>query len=111
MARLPNVERAILDLNKLEDYCLSPTHPRGRHKARVFRESLGIGAGEATWLRGALLEGIWTSEAADLGNDGFGTRWRADVPVTRQNRRIVVRTLWIVRTDEQVPRFVTCWVL
>jgi hypothetical protein len=36
MARLPNSERAILDIRKIEDYCLNPEHPRGRHKARLF---------------------------------------------------------------------------
>lgn len=111
MARLPNLERAILDLNKLQDYCLSPAHPRGRHKARVFREALGIGPNEAAWLREALLEGVRAAEAAELGRDSFGARWRVDVTVARQNRRVVVRTLWILRTDEQAPRFVTCWVL
>jgi hypothetical protein len=39
---LPNGERAIVEVAKLRDYCLSPTHPRGRHKARVFAASLGI---------------------------------------------------------------------
>jgi Domain of unknown function (DUF4926) len=34
---LPNGDRAILDIRKLEDYCLSPSHPRGRHNTRVFR--------------------------------------------------------------------------
>jgi hypothetical protein len=43
MTRLPNGNRAIVDGQKPTDYCLSPTHPRGRHKARVFREALGIG--------------------------------------------------------------------
>jgi hypothetical protein len=40
---LPNGENAILDLRKLEDYCLSTEHARGRHKARVFRDALGVG--------------------------------------------------------------------
>jgi hypothetical protein len=35
MARLPNTDRLVLDVRKLEDYCLSTAHPRGRHKARV----------------------------------------------------------------------------
>jgi hypothetical protein len=37
MAGLRNGERAILDIRKLEKYCLDAAHPRGRHKARVFR--------------------------------------------------------------------------
>lgn len=34
--KLPNGEGAIVELAKLRDYCLSQSHPRGRHKARVF---------------------------------------------------------------------------
>src|ERR1700736_2597608 len=34
--RLPHSDKAVLDIRKTEDYCLSPSHPRGRHKARVF---------------------------------------------------------------------------
>jgi hypothetical protein len=42
--RLPHGNRAILDIRKLEDYRLSASHPRGRHKARVFRETLDLHA-------------------------------------------------------------------
>jgi hypothetical protein len=42
--RLPRSDEAILDIRKIEDYCLSPSHPRGRHKARVFREPLTLSA-------------------------------------------------------------------
>jgi hypothetical protein len=54
-AHLPNGDRAILDIRKLEDYCLSPLHPHGRHKARVFRQALGLQQNDAAWLRGVLL--------------------------------------------------------
>jgi uncharacterized protein DUF6883 len=111
MAPLPNASRAIIDLQKIEDYCLDPTHPRGRHKARVFRQALGIERRDSEWLRQALLTGADTSEAAEVAGDTFGARWLVDVPVTRQNRRAVIRTVWIVRSGEQMPRFVTCWVL
>jgi hypothetical protein len=30
MMYLPHSEEAILDIRKIEDYCLSPSHPRGR---------------------------------------------------------------------------------
>ena len=111
MAPLPRADRAILDLHKVEDYCLSPAHPRGRHKARVFREALGLRRNDAKWLRQALLEGLPEQEAAELVNDSYGARWRVDIPLARQNRRAVVRTVWIIRSGDQIPRFVTCWVL
>ena len=34
--KLPSGARAVVDVAKLCDYCLSPDHPRGRHKARGF---------------------------------------------------------------------------
>lgn len=111
MARLPAVESAILDVRKLEDYCLNPEHLRGRHKARLFREVLGIGQGESAWLRQSLLEGVRKNEAIPLALDIFGTRWRVDVPVERHGRRAVIRSIWIVRVGESGPRFVSCWVL
>jgi hypothetical protein len=37
--------------------------------------------------------------------------WRLDAAIRRQGNSAVVRTIWIVRTGESVPRFVTCWVL
>lgn len=109
--RLPGGAAAILDVRKLEDYCLSPTHLRGRYKARVFREALGLGPADAAWLRRALLDGARDAGAVQIAADAFGTRWRVDVKLARQDRSAVVRSIWIVRTGEDVPRFVTCWVL
>lgn len=111
MAQIPNASRAVIDIRKIEDYCLSPSHPRGRHKARVFRQTLGLGHEDATWLRDALFRGLSEADAVELESDAFGTRWRVDVSVARQGRVAVVRTVWIVRIGETAPRFLTCWVL
>jgi hypothetical protein len=108
---LPNGDRAILDIRKLADYCLNPAHSRGRHKARVFRDSLGIGQPEAADLRAHLLFAAGHEAATRLSSDLWGDRWQIDVSVARQGRRAVVRTMWIVRRGEQIPRFVTCWVV
>lgn len=111
MARLPNGEHAILDIRKLEDYCLNAQHPRGRHKARVFRDALGIGRPDGRWLREMLLAAAQHTEATEVVSDSFGRRWRIDVPVERQNRRIVLRSIWMTRSGEDIPRFITCWVI
>jgi Domain of unknown function (DUF6883) len=49
--RLPHGDEAIIAIRKIEDYCLNPSHPRGRHKARVLREALGLQQSDAAWLR------------------------------------------------------------
>ena len=106
----PNSDQAILDIRKLEEYCLDPAHPRGRHKALVFRDALGIGRSDAIWLRRELLAALTKGGATELSADEYGLSWRLDVTLTRQGERAVIRTVWLVRTDENIPRFVTCWV-
>jgi hypothetical protein len=110
MTRLPQSDRAILDIRKIADYCLNPVHPRGRRKARVFRETLGLKRSDAEWLRDALLEVVRSGEAAEVGKDPWGTYWRLDASIRRLGKSAVIKTIWIVRTGESVPRFVTCWV-
>jgi hypothetical protein len=111
MPPLPQAARAIIDIRKIEDYCLNPTHPRGRHKARVFREALGLRRSDAQWLRQALLNALPQGEATEVARDDFGVRFRVDIGLARQGKRGVVRTIWIIRSGEVMPRFVTCWVV
>ena len=108
--RLPNGGRAELDIRKLTDYCLSPDHPRGRHKARVFRDAVRLEKSDAPELRTYFLRAARDERAVRLARDEWGERWQVDVAISRQNRRAMVRTVWIVRNGE-VPRFLTCWVL
>jgi hypothetical protein len=109
--KLPNGESAILDIRKLSGYCLSPEHPRGRHKARVFRDALGISRNDAADLRARLLNAAQREDATLLSSDAWGDRWQIDVAISRHDRHAVVRTIWIAARGELNPRFVTCWVL
>jgi len=68
---LPYSDRAILEVRKLEAYCLNAAHPRGRHKARVFHRALGIGPADASWLREVLLEAARHMDAEQVARD----RW------------------------------------
>lgn len=110
MTRLPNGNRAIVDAQKLTDYYLSPTHPRGRHKARVFREALGIGQADSDWLRELLRDAARDGEATTVASDAFGTRWQIDILAARHDRSVMIRSIWIILRGEEIPRFVTCWV-
>ena len=108
---LPHGNEAILDIRKIEDYCLNPSHPRDRHKARVFREALDLQQSDAAWLRDVLLNAARTDEAFQIAEDSWGTYWRLDATIRRQGKVAVVRTIWIVRTGETLPRFLSSWVL
>ena len=111
MAGLPNGKAAVCETAKLRDYCLNGEHPRGRHKARLFRAALGIGREDAEELRAALLAAAISEPAMALHADAWGQYWRLDATIRRRGRQAVVRCLWIVRTGETAPRLVTCWVL
>jgi hypothetical protein len=70
--RLPNSGRAELDIRKLTDYCLSPDHPRGRHKARVFRDALRLKQSDSAELRALCLRAARDEAAVRLARDEWG---------------------------------------
>lgn len=108
--KLPNPERAVVEIAKLRDYCLNLQHPRGRHKARVFASSLGLTADDAEALRTALLAAAVTAEAAPAERDSFGARYVVDFPMTGPTGQAVVRSTWIVRIGEDFARLTSCFV-
>ncbi len=111
MAKLPNPENAVVEMRKLRGYCLSLEHPRGRHKARVFASALGLTAEDFEELRRALLSAAVSSEAAPVEEDEYGQRYMLDFEMSTETGSAIVRSGWIVRSDEDFPRFTSCWVL
>ena len=109
--KLPNADRAVVEIEKLRDYCLNPVHPRGRHKSRVFLSSCGMTAEHADDLRDALLDAARTLETEPGEEDDYGQRYVVDLEVTGPAGTAAVRSAWIVRNDEEFPRFVSCYVL
>ncbi|MEP6601982.1 MAG: DUF6883 domain-containing protein, partial [Nitrospirota bacterium] len=79
--KLPNNESAYVDLKKLREYCLNPEHARGRHKAPIFSETLGLTASDAEELHQALLEAACTNDAVFSGADDFGQRYTVDFAI------------------------------
>ena len=109
--KIPNCENAVVDIRKLQDYCLSVEHLRGRHKARVFASALGMTADDAEALQEKLFE-IVCNDAAVLGElDSYGQRYTLDFLMGWKNNEAVVRSNWIIRTDESVPRLTSCYVI
>ncbi len=95
---------------KLQEYCLSLSHPRGRHKARVFAAVLGLTADDAGLLRDALLQAARTEEAIPTDQDEFGQRYVIDFQMQGPQGTAIVRSAWIIRTGEQFPRLTSCYV-
>ena len=107
---LPNPDRAIIPYEKLEGYSLNPNHSEGQHKAIVFRSALGIGLDEAQELRVALTQALLTQEAIPLDRNLYGQKYGIDFEMTRDDRQAIIRSIWIVRNDEDFPRLVTCYI-
>lgn len=108
--KLPGGATAIVKLEKLTHYCLSPTHPRGKHKARVFAAVLGLTAKNCGLLRSALLAAAASAEARLASSDSFGARYIVDFSLTGPLGKGGVRSIWIVKHGEDVPRLTSCYV-
>lgn len=106
--KLPGGETAIVDLRKLTDYCLSPDHPRGKHKARVFA-TLGFTTENAQELRAALLSATANSDALPAASDQFGQRYVIESEIKGQRGLGIIRSTWIVRRGETAPRLTSCF--
>lgn len=109
--RLPNANRAVVDIEKLRDYCLSQTHLRGKHKAFVFEAVFGLTADDAEELREVILAAAQSNEAAPTGHDEYGKRFIVDFAMERHGNKAIVRSCWIIRADEDFPRLTSCYVL
>ena len=108
---LPNADRAEVDLRKLSDYCLSPEHPVGKHKATVFQAALGLKTADAQVLRERILRAAVDEQAVLERADEFGDRYRLDFELATPTGRALVRSAWIIRSGEDFPRLTTCFVL
>jgi hypothetical protein len=109
--KMPNAGRTVVELSKLRDYCLSPEHFRGRHKARVFEAALGLTRANAEELRSVLLGAALSDECIETGRDDYGQRYVLDVRVSGPAGTAMLRSTWIVRRGEDFPRLTSCYVL
>jgi len=109
--KLPGGEYALVDIAKLRDYCLNPAHPRGRHKARVFASILGLTSADAEFLCDELIQAARDGSAILGARDEYGERYAVDFRLARGDRQATVRSTWIVRRNNPVPRLTSCFVL
>jgi hypothetical protein len=101
--RLPNGDRGTVDIRKLAESCLDTHHPRGRNKARVFA-AVGIHQADAEILRDALLSAARNADAQPGTANPFGQRYVVDFDLVRKRKTVKVRSTWIVRIGEDLPR-------
>jgi hypothetical protein len=65
---------------------------------------------DALTLRQKLLQ-VAASEQAKVGEmDRYGQRYTIDFELRRGTRKVIVRSGWIILSNETVPRLTTCYV-
>jgi hypothetical protein len=111
MPVLRNARHAAIDERKLTDYVLSPPHPRGRDKARIFRSALGYDRSSRAGLIEQILRAILKHEAVFVRQDRYGRHYRIDLILEGPRGTARVRTGWLYDRGSDVPRLTKAFVL
>ena len=109
--KLPNADKAFVNIAKLRDYSLDVAHPEGKHKARVFAAAIGLTRNDANWLREQLLQIARTGDCISGKKTNHGQRYILDFTLAHRGKSARLRSVWNVRPNENFPRLVTCYVL
>jgi hypothetical protein len=105
--KLPNADRAVVDLAKATDYLLNAGHPDNGGKAQFF-VSLGLSQPAALIeaLRRVAVAGNVVARAESVHGLKFVVDGSVQSPSGRQS---TVRTVWIIDAGEGDPRLVTAY--
>lgn len=108
---MPGAADAVVEEPKLRGYVLNAEHPRGGHKAKLFRQLLGFEADQWELLAAQLKHGV--AEATELvrvRTNEHGVAYHVIVDVTGPNGNTrPVLAAWEVRTG-QAPRLVSAYI-
>jgi hypothetical protein len=109
--KLPNGDQAIVEDKKLIDYCLSSSHHRGRHKARLFIVKLGFDRHHAILLRTALLNAARNGEAVATKRNAFGQLYELEFQCSGPIGSASLLSVWVIldADSKKIPRLVTCY--
>lgn len=107
MPRIPHLDLAVVPEAKIVNYLLSIRHSSGRAKAR-FLEGFGFRAQDWHVLRDAIIAHAGANDITASHRTRFGTRYEIDGPLpTPEGRTPIVRVVWFVEAQENIPRLVT----
>lgn len=104
---LPNADRALVDPAKIRDYLLAAAHPVGRFKARFF---VSLGYAEEQWerLRDDILALGRSGDVSSETASAYGRKFEVDgILIGPSGRSATVRSVWIIRAEEDIPRLIT----
>jgi hypothetical protein len=90
---------------------LSDRHDDGKHKAYLFNALLGIRPDNSTLLVDTLRDAAANEDALMGKSDKYGQRYIIDFQFSGPGGTSTLRSAWIIRLAEAVPRLVTCYIL
>jgi len=109
LAKLPNVERAIIDADKLRNYLLSSAHPVGQFKA-VFFQQMGYSPENWEVLEQHLRERILSQDVTKVEESSYGQKFIIEGPLAGPaGETVQIVTVWVILKGESIPRFVTAY--
>jgi len=107
--QLPKKAKAYIPPGKLMNYLLSETHAVGKSKAKFF-SALGFDETNVTQLEEGLLAIARTEGVGDFITSPHGAKYIVDGSMKTPRGGVVrLRTIWIIETEQENPRFVTAY--
>ena len=109
--KVPRADRAVVPEAKVYEYLLSPTHPLGRHKARLFAR-LGYSLASGQRLIDDLLHIVRTQPVVERIETPYGVKYVVDGEViSPAGERYRLRSVWVIEHNLNFPRLVTAYPL
>ncbi len=104
--RVPGADRVRIDERKIRGYLLSPTHPVGRFKARVFA-ALGFDQTNAQAFVAEVRRIAATGEVSEVEDTEFGLKYTVPGDLKGPAGTVRVLTVWIEEAEQAEVRLVT----
>ena len=104
--KLAGANRVQVDDLKIRGYLLSPTHPVGRFKARVFAAA-GFGESTAELFVSELRRIAASGEVEETEDIEFGRKYTVSGELRGPAGVVQVLTVWIQEPAQAAPRLVT----
>jgi hypothetical protein len=107
MTRLPHLDRAVVPEAKIVNLSVE-RQPLQRSRESTLPQGFGFRAQDWLVLREAIIAHARSNDITASRRTHFGTRYEIDGPLlTPEGRTPIVRVVWFVEPQENVPRLVT----
>lgn len=107
--RLPRADLAIVEDAKVRDYLISPLHPVGRFKSRVFTAA-GYRPEQWQQLRDDLRALAESLEVTATAPDAYGQRYVGAGTLTGPSgRTLPIVVVWLISSEGEPPRLITAY--